>query len=233
MLDVPVTAQHEAYRYLRDRILDAELPAEALINPAEVAEHLGISRMPVREALRQLDAEGLVSMRPNRRAVVTRLSVAEVQDLFEMRAELEALAVRSAVPRLTEDTKAELTMLMQRMDRVRHDRREWVGRHDEFHQYMCQLSGRKRLSHEIWRLRHAVRPYILMFVKEFDAFEMQGFEHATLLKAVLSDDAQVAADTMRNHVREPINGLTAFLLEREASQAGSNARLAKAGSKRP
>jgi DNA-binding GntR family transcriptional regulator len=86
MLDVPATAQHETYRYLRDRILDAELPAEALINPAEIAEHLGISRMPVREALRQLDAEGLVSMRPNRRAVVTRLSVAEVEDLFEMRA---------------------------------------------------------------------------------------------------------------------------------------------------
>ena len=80
MLDVPATAQHETYRYLRARILDAELPAEALINPAEIAEHLGSSRMPVREALRQLDAEGLVSMRPNRRAVVTRLSVAQVDD---------------------------------------------------------------------------------------------------------------------------------------------------------
>ena len=215
MLDMPVTAQHEAYRYLRDRILDAELPADALINPAEIAEQLGISRMPVREALRQLDAEGLVSMRPNRRAVVTRLSVAEIEDLFEIRAELEAFAVRSAVPQLTDETRAELTMLMQRMDRVRHDRRQWVARHDEFHQYICQLSGRKRLSHEVWRIRDAVRPYILMFVKEFDAFEMHGFEHAALLKAILSDDADVAADTMRRHVKEPINGLKAFLLARE------------------
>jgi DNA-binding GntR family transcriptional regulator len=232
MLDVPATAQHEAYRYLRDRILDAELPAEALINPAEIAEHLGISRMPVREALRQLDAEGLVSMRPNRRAVVTRLSVAEVEDLFEMRAELESLAVRSAVQRLTEDSRAELTMLMQRMDRVRHDRREWIGRHDEFHQYMCELSGRKRLSKEIWRIRHAVRPYILMFVKEFDAFEMQGFEHSTLLEAVLSEDVDFAAETMRHHVREPINGLKAFLLEREAEgKVGSTAQMAKRGAK--
>jgi DNA-binding GntR family transcriptional regulator len=229
MLDVPATAQHEAYRYLRDRILDAELPAEALINPAEIAERLGISRMPVREALRQLDAEGLVSMRPNRRAVVTRLSIAEVEDLFEMRAELEALAVRSAVPRLNEDTRAELTMLMQRMDRVRHDRREWVGRHDEFHQYMCQLSGRKRLSQEIWRIRHAVRPYILMFVKEFDAYEMQGFEHKALLKAILSEDADFAADTMRHHVKEPINGLKAFLHAREKASVQPT----KVGGKRP
>ena len=228
MLDMPVTAQHEAYRYLRDRILDAELPADALINPAEIAEQLGISRMPVREALRQLDAEGLVSMRPNRRAVVTRLSVAEVEDLFEMRAELESFAVRSAVPQLTEDTRAELTMLMQRMDRVRDDRREWVGRHDEFHQYICQLSGRKQLSHEVWRIRHAVRPYILMFVKEFDAFEMHGFEHTTLLKAILSGNAEFAADMMRRHVKEPINGLKAFLLAREKA----NVEPAKRG-KRP
>ena len=48
MLDMPVTAQHEAYRHLRDRILDAALPADALINPAEIAEQLGISRMPAR-----------------------------------------------------------------------------------------------------------------------------------------------------------------------------------------
>jgi DNA-binding GntR family transcriptional regulator len=224
MLDAPATAQHEAYRYLRDRILNADLAAEALINPAEVAEHLGISRMPVREALRQLDAEGLVSMRPNRRAVVTRLSVAEVEDLFEMRAELESLAVRSAVHHLTDDTRAELVMLMQRMDRVRSDPREWVARHDEFHQYMCQLSGRKYLSQGIWRIRHAVRPYILMFVKEFDAYEMQGFEHATLLNTVLSGDPDLAAGTMRDHVREPINRLKTFLLERETASAPMTTR---------
>jgi DNA-binding GntR family transcriptional regulator len=227
MLDMPTTAQQEAYRYLRDRILNAELAAEALINPTEVAERLGISRMPVREALRQLDAEGLVSMRPNRRAVVTRLSADEVEDLFEMRAELEALAVRSAVLRLTDEIRAELTMLMQRMDRVRHDCREWLARHDEFHQYMCQLSGRKYLSQGIWRIRHTVRPYILTFVKEFDAYEMQGFEHATLLEAVLSGDADFAADTMRHHVREPINRLKAFLLEREAASAQMAAHDAK------
>ena len=219
MLDIPTTAHYEVYRYLRDRILNAELPAESLINPAELAEQFGISRMPVREALRQLDAEGLVSMRPNRRAVVTKLSVGEVEDLFQMRAELESLAVHSAVPQLTDDSRAELTMLMQRMDRVRHDRREWLGRHDEFHQCMCQLSGRKRLSQEIWRIRHAVRPYILMFVKEFDAHEMQGFEHAALLDAVLSGNADFAAKTMRHHVQEPINGLKAFLLAREQASA--------------
>ena len=217
MLDSPSTAQNEAYRYLRDRILNAELVAEAPINPAEIAELLGISRMPVREALRQLDAEGLVSLRPNRRAVVARLSVAEVEDLFEMRAELEALAVRSAVHHLTDNSRAELRMLMHRMDRVRADRREWVGRHDEFHQYMCQLSGRKHLSQGIWRIRYAVRPYLLTFVIEFDACEMQGFEHTSLLEAVLSGDPDLAAETMRRHVREPINRLRSFLLEREAA----------------
>jgi DNA-binding GntR family transcriptional regulator len=93
---------------------------------------------------------------------------------------------------------------------------------------MCQLSGRKRLSQEIGRIRHAVRPYILMFVKEFDAHEMQGFEHVALLKAVLSEDADFAAETMRHHVQEPINGLKAFLLAREKA----NVQSTKLGGKR-
>ena len=96
-----VSAQQEAYRFLRDRILSGELTAEARLNPAEIAELLGISRMPVREALRQLDAEGLVTMRPNRAAHVTRLTAPEVEDLFEIRTMLEVMAVRYAVQAMT------------------------------------------------------------------------------------------------------------------------------------
>ena len=91
------TAQQEAYLFLREQILSGELSAQARVNPADVADRLGISRMPVREALRQLDAEGLVIMRPNRRAFVASLSATEVEELFEIRTALEVMAVGYAV----------------------------------------------------------------------------------------------------------------------------------------
>ena len=139
-----VTAQQEAYHYLRDRILSGELPGNTRVNPAEIAELLGISRMPVREALRQLHSEGLVTMRPNRAAFVSSLTAREVEELFEIRAALEVLAVRTAILAMMPDSMAELVALKDRMDRARNDPAEWLKRHDDFHQAICALGNRTR-----------------------------------------------------------------------------------------
>jgi DNA-binding GntR family transcriptional regulator len=136
------TAQQEAYHFLRDRILSGELTGNSRVNPAEIADRLGISRMPVREALRQLDAEGLVTMRPNRAAFVSSLSAAEVEELFEIRTVLEVMAVGYAVRNLTDDSLAELIALKERMDRARGDKFEWAKRHEEFHQAICNIGPR-------------------------------------------------------------------------------------------
>jgi len=219
MLDrSPATAQHEAYRYLRDQILTGALGADDLIKPDNVAQMLGISRMPVREALRQLDSEGLVLMRPNRSAVVTRLTGAELRDLFQMRAELEALAVRDAVLNLTDENKAELQTLRQRMDRVQNAPAEWIARHDDLHHYICQLSGRRRLTQEIHRIRQAVRPFLSTYIKEFEGFEMRGLEHSTLIETIVEGDPDIAAEMMRQHVSQPIAELTHFYESRGANK---------------
>src|SRR5574340_429736 len=128
-----LTAQQEAYRYVKDRIISGQLAGDERLNPAEIAQLLGVSRMPVREALRQLEAEGLVLMRPNRAALVRRLTAAEVEDLFEIRTALEVLAVRPAALGLNEESLAELIAKMERMDRARSNPVEWLRRHDDFH----------------------------------------------------------------------------------------------------
>src|SRR5260221_12684084 len=122
-------AQQQAYSYLRSKIFSGELRGGMRLNPEEIAKTLEISRMPVREAIRQLDAEGYVVMRPNRGAVVTQLTVAEIQDLFEMRAALEGLAVRHAVPYLTDEAFYELATLKDRMDRAREEPAKWMRLH--------------------------------------------------------------------------------------------------------
>src|SRR4029077_2026095 len=90
-------------RALRDMILSGEIAeGEQLRQDALAAAH-GVSRIPLREALRQLEAEGLVSFFPHRGAVVSTLSLAEIEELFEIRALIEADVLRRAIPHLTAD----------------------------------------------------------------------------------------------------------------------------------
>lgn len=212
------TAQQEAYHHLRDRILCGELRGNARLNPTAIAVSLGISRMPVREALRQLHAEGLVTMRPNRAAFVSSLTVREVEELFEIRASLEVLAVRTAITAMTPDAMAELVALKDRMDRARHNLPEWLKRHDDFHQMICSMGGRTRLPQELGRIRVAIRPYILMSMRMFDVVEMPGHEHSALLDALASGDIAGAERSMHEHVTNPGKSLIRFLRQRDAAQ---------------
>lgn len=224
-----LSAQQEAYRYLRDRILSGELAGDARLNPAEIAELLGISRMPVREALRQLDAEGLVIMRPNRAALVRRLTAAEVEELFEIRTALEVLAVRPAAEALTAESLAELVAMMERMERASANPVEWLSRHDDFHDSITALGNRRRLRQELVRLRLAIRPYLLMYMKVYETVEMPGREHSSLIDALGSRDVAKAENAMRVHAANAGAGLVNFLREREAVETRTQPERSIAG----
>lgn len=209
-----VSAQHHAYRFIRDRILSGELPGGALVNASTIATEIGISRIPVREALRELDAEGLVQIRPNRSAVVTQLTPAEVRELFEMRAVLESLAARTALETLDEDGRDELEMRRRQMDRARNDAKLWTVRHHAFHDFLCAQSGRPRLVAEIARLREAVQPYLLVYIRVYGTTEMAGFEHGTLLSALNSGNPSLVELAMRDHIMSAADGVIRFLQQR-------------------
>src|ERR1017187_6467105 len=135
----------EAHRYLRPRIRDGRLRSGARIKADEIAQQLGLSRMPVREAIRQLDSEGLLTIRPNRGAVVTTLDPEEVLELFQMRSVLEGLAVRRAVERFDEDAFDELELRFNRLERAQNDLDQWIPKHNDFHDVICAHSGGRRL----------------------------------------------------------------------------------------
>jgi DNA-binding GntR family transcriptional regulator len=161
-----------------------------------------------------------VTMRPNRTAHVTRLTAPEVQDLFEIRAALELIAVRAAVRALTPESLADLVALKERMDRAQNDPVEWLKRHDAFHEAISGMAGRKRLQQELVRVHLAIRPYLLMYLKVFNTVEMPGFEHTLLLDALAAGDAAGVEAAMRSHVTNPSEGLVRFLAERDAEAKG-------------
>jgi DNA-binding GntR family transcriptional regulator len=220
-MSVTLTSPHlqqaylQVYWHLRNQILQGELVGGDRINPAVIGDQLGTSRMPVREALRQLDAEGLVTIRPNRGAIVTTLTAAEVCELFEIRAALEALAARCALSHLTEENLFDLDSIRQRMDRARGQAKLWVERHNEFHDFIVNLSQRPRLNADIKRIRNAIQPHLLLYIDVYKSTEIPGYEHTIVLDAIRSKNAQLLELCIRDHVMSAANGVMTFLEQRQ------------------
>ncbi len=200
MLQPPPSAQQLAYIHLQDLIVSGALPGGSRLKPETLAQQLGISRMPVREAIRQLNAEGYVTILPNRGAVVTTRTPEDVFELFEMRAVLEGLAARIAAENDVADQLDDLQLFLVGLRRLRHDQVAWVERHDEFHDLLCQLSGRMRLCSEARRLRFAVRPYLRLYTRFNAEPELKGHEHERIIEEIRSRNGKRAEAVTRAHV---------------------------------
>ena len=195
-----VSAQQQAYWFLRDQIQSGQLAGGARIKPEDIAMRLGISRMPVREAIRQLDTEGLLTIRPNRGAIVTMFSPDSLSELFEMRAVLEGLCARIATAAFDEDAGDELTLLLNRMNRSQGDIDVWIERHDAFHDFICRRANRPRLLAEVRKLRAAVEPYLRLSQTDPVSIGDSARQHQELIDVLLAGDPERAEAVMRLHI---------------------------------
>ena len=206
-----VTAQHEVYRHLREQILSGALSAGTRLNPVDIGASLGVSRMPVREALRQLDSEGLVTIRPNRGVVVMSLSPKEIEEIFLIRTALEILAVRQAMPNINARTLDELGRRRRMMDEAEGDARLWVRRHDEFHDALCGLSGMPRLIAEIRRSRALLNAYMSRYYREANLTpEMDGHGHDAIIDALRTRNLTLIEACLRDHIMTAAQAVIQF-----------------------
>ncbi len=198
--EAPTSAQQQAYQFLRDRIQEGRLVGGARVKPEDVAAELGISRMPVREAIRQLDTEGLLTIRPNRRAIVTIFSPNRLSELFEMRAVLEGLCARRAAPGFDEDAGDELTLLLNRLIRAEGNIDLWIDRHEDFHDFICQRADRPHVRAEVRKLRAAVEPYLRLAQTHPVTMSDSARQHRELIDVLLTHDPDRAEAVMRHHI---------------------------------
>jgi DNA-binding GntR family transcriptional regulator len=205
------SAQGMACSYIRDQILSGVFSAGTRLKTEQLAKVLGISRMPVREALHLLHSEGLIQLRPNRGAIVTSLSPDEVEELFEVRAVLEGLAARVTCENLTSDALADLDSVVAGMDRASSNPKLWLERHEKFHEALVGYSMRRHLINQVRTVRSALFPYIHMYVAVYQEVEVHGAEHRVLLEIAKRRNAKLFESAIQDHVLSTGKGVTDFL----------------------
>lgn len=184
---------------IRDDILDGfRLPGDRLVERV-IAEELGVSRVPVREALKALVAEGLVTLRPRTWAIVRQFSVGDIADFYEVREALETLAFRLAAQRSSAQGLARLQAALQReLAAARAQDRVGARRAAaDFHEVVTDLSG-NRLLQEIGQLTRSRMRWMLA---QHDDVDEMAQEHAALYEAIARGDVELVDELSRAHLR--------------------------------
>lgn len=193
---------HEYVRdILRQAILNGELSSGARLVQADIAAELGVSTTPVREALRDLAAEGLIRLDAHRGAVVHHFDKSELQEIYELRQVLEPLCVVRAVERITDDELARARELQRRMDECEEDVAEWVTLNRDFHALIAKASRSPRLIAILQSLRDKAAMYVGMGLRSVPKQRAVGnAEHHRLLDALEARDAEAAAEAILEHM---------------------------------
>lgn len=191
----------EAYRHLKTRIMSADLPPGASLNELEIAATLGTSRTPVREAIRKLEQEGLAMRYPNRGAIVTKLSITDVLEIWQLREILEPAACRLAADRIDREAlhRVERGFLDLRGDDVGPEAYEAFLRADMgLHGLIVESTGNATLRHLLEMLNERIVQ--IRLVTSPARFRHSVDEHLAIVAALKVRDAEGAMEAMRRHL---------------------------------
>ncbi|WP_082599153.1 GntR family transcriptional regulator [Yonghaparkia sp. Soil809] len=187
---------------LREAIVGGEYPPGSRIRQEEIAERFGASRVPVREALKALEADGLVTLVANTGAWVTRLSLAECEEVYQTRERVEPLLLRYSAPHLDEAALDGLERLAERMAETT-DVEEFLRLDREFHQRSYAGAETLVLGDLVRRLWNTTQPYRRAYTLMIDAHSQRIVhdEHHMLVTALRDQDVDTAERVIEGHIR--------------------------------
>jgi DNA-binding GntR family transcriptional regulator len=211
---------------LRERILRGDYPDGEPLRQDALADELGVSRIPVREALRQLEAEGLVTFNPHRGAVVSSLSLTEIDELFELRAEIECDLIARAVPMMTEEQLVCATDVLDEFEAALSagEAARWGPLNWHFHAALYAPANRNFTMGILQKLHHHSDRYFRMQLFLAHGGAKANEEHRAIAAAVAGKDVTKAAALMRAHILEAGQSLRALLQEQRRGSAVTGAR---------
>jgi DNA-binding GntR family transcriptional regulator len=202
-----------ALEVLRERILRGEYTEGEQLRQDAVAESLGVSRIPVREALRQLESEGLVTFNPHYGAVVSSLSLAEIEELSQLRALLEGELIRQAIPNLTADDLDRADGILEAYEAAFEDNdiSEWGSLNWLFHSALLGVANRPLTMNVLTTLHNQSDRYMRMQLALTHGEDTAVGEHRAIAAAARAGDADLAAALLHEHVLGAGQRLMEFL----------------------
>lgn len=185
---------------LREEILDGVFEPGDRLHIGEMAERYSVSAVPVREALRSLESEGLVRFAPNKGAFVRELSSEEVQELVFIRYPMEVMAALAAIRWVTLEDLEKLEDILQRMD---ESPAAWMSLHSQFHRALSAISSMPRLTEWIDLMRSQMLPYSRMYAEDQTHRELAQKEHYGLVGALRDHDDDAVRTILHEHLARP------------------------------
>jgi len=210
---------------LREMIIRGEIQEGEQLRQDAIATDLQVSRIPVREALRQLEAEGLIKIVAHRGAVVSSLSSEEIEELFQIRAVLECEVLRLSIPHLTDEDFARAESIMETFEKalwLEGDVSSWGRLNSEFHATLYSRAGRPQFMAIIRQINNNGDRYTRLQLYLTRAFERAKAEHRTILDFCRKRDVKAACDLMQQHIQAAGRSLKESIEQLRAESAAAS-----------
>ena len=221
------TLSDDVAKQIRQAILDGRLEPGQRIVERDIAEAMGTSRGPVRDALKLLENEGLVVRYPHRGTFVARLTLDDAKEIYSLRQALEMLAVEYIIERASPEQLDELDELVRAMERLierGYTQYEATDLDMEFHDTLYQISGHKRLVAAWEALKEQVRVFLLAHrnLKPEDFEERAVLWHRRIVDVLRQRDVELARSIMHDHVIVALNTMSEdlFANSEKSSEVG-------------
>ncbi|MEX4004422.1 GntR family transcriptional regulator [Paraburkholderia sp. EG285A] len=213
----PTTIAEQAADALRRKILSGNLPEGYQLKQDALAAEFGVSRIPVREALVQLEGEGLVRLIPHKGAVVSELSIDEISELFMLRGILEPMLLKKSAPRLTEGDFAELDAILAEYKEELHAQHpaRWGELNTRLHDLLMSRAEQPRTLSIVTSLLQQTDRYTRVQLSlSAESCRRAEEEHSELVRLCKTCDVRAAAALLKRHIDHACEELESFILSR-------------------
>ena len=207
-----VTIRQQVYQILREEILNGSLQEGQWLQELEISRRLGVSRSPVREALRELSADGLVSEIPNKGVFVRTFTTKDIEEVFEVRVLLENHAIESLY-RLSDNDRMRLEATIKELRSAYEDgdRRLYIRKDSELHKLFISLSGNELLHSMYERVDCVIQRFRIYSLEEERRFSDSLDEHERIVSYILEGRLLEATQVNREHLRLARDGILAHI----------------------